>query len=224
MPGYDGLLFDHDGVLVELISRDAIDAGLRRHGGESLRALGVDPGPALFDALNVGAEREEIRSIADGHGVDAGALWQCRDDAIETTLRRATRDGEKEPYDDVDALSAVDLPCGVVSNNQRRIVEFVLEAHGLDHLFETVRARDPVLASLDRKKPAPTYIEAAMADLDIETPLYVGDSESDVLAAHRAGVDTAFLRRAHNADTPLSVQPTHEVTGLDEVVTVARVG
>jgi phosphoglycolate phosphatase-like HAD superfamily hydrolase len=116
------------------------------------------------------------------------------------------------------------VPCGVVSNNQRRIVASVLAAHGLQDLFGTIRARDPTLDSLDRKKPAPTYLEAAMADLDIERPLYVGDSETDVLAANRAGVDTAFLRREHNADVSLSVDPTYEVTGLDEVVALGWPG
>jgi phosphoglycolate phosphatase len=220
MAGYDGLLLDHDGVLVELVSRDTIATGLREHGEPLLRDIGVDPEPDLFDAFNVGAETGEIRTLADRHGVDPDTLWRCRDDAIETTLHRATRAGEKEPYDDVDALAALDVPLGVVSNNQRRIVEFVLNTHGLRGLFDTVRAREPILASLDRKKPAPTFLDSAMADLDIDRPLYVGDSESDVVAAHRAGVDTAFLRREHNADASLSVAPTHEVTSLDEIATL----
>jgi HAD superfamily hydrolase (TIGR01549 family) len=218
MAGYDGLLLDHDGVLVELIDREAIAAGLRQHGEPRLRALGVDLEPELLDAFGVGADRTEIRTLADRYGVDPEALWQCRDDAVEATLHAATRAGEKDPYDDVDVLAGLDIPRGVVSNNQRRIVAFVLAEHGLDGLFDTIRARDPLLSSLDRKKPAPTYLEAAMADLGVERPLYVGDSESDVVAAHRAGVDTVFLRRDHNADASLSVEPTYEATGLDEVV------
>jgi haloacid dehalogenase superfamily, subfamily IA, variant 1 with third motif having Dx(3-4)D or Dx(3-4)E len=222
--GYDGLLLDHDGVLVELVDRDHITAGLREHGEPRLAELGIDLDPALLDAFQVGAKPGEIRALADRYGVDPGALWRCRDDAIETALHTATQDGEKPPYDDVDALTALDVPCGVVSNNQRRIVEFVLETHGLRGLFDTVHARDPTLASLEQKKPAPTYLEAAMAGLDIEHPLYVGDSESDVVAAHRANVDVAFLRRPHNTDTSLSTDPTHEVSGLDEIVAAAQPG
>jgi phosphoglycolate phosphatase len=224
MSAYDGLLLDHDGVLVELVSRERLAAGLRTHGEPRLRALGVNPDPALFDAFGVGAERAEIRDHARRHGVDPGALWRCRDDAVETTLRVATRAGQKEPYDGVAALAGLDVPRGVVSNNQRRIVEFVLATHGIDDLFGTVRARDPTLASLDRKKPAPVYLDEAAADLDIERPLYVGDSETDVLAARRAGVDTVFLRRGHNADTSLSAAPTYEASTLDEVVEILRTG
>ena len=218
MSGYDGLLLDHDGVLVELVSRERLAAGLRTHGEPRLRALGVTPDPELFDAFSVGAERAEISDQADRHGVDPGALWRCRDDAIETTLRAATRAGEKEPYDGVEALAGLGVPLGIVSNNQRRIVEFVLAAHGLADLFETVRAREPTLASLDRKKPAPVYLDRAVSDLGVERPLYVGDSETDVLAARHAGIDTVFLRRGHNADTSLSTDPTYEASTLEEVV------
>jgi HAD superfamily hydrolase (TIGR01549 family) len=221
---YDGLLLDHDGVLVELLDRDHITAGLREHGEPRLADLGVNLDPVLLDAFQVGADAGEIRALADRYGVDPTALWRCRDDAIETALHAATRNGEKPPYDDVDALTALDVPRGVVSNNQRRIVEFVLETHDLRSLFDTVQARDPTLASLDRKKPAPTYLEAAMAALDIEHPLYVGDSESDVVAADRANVDVAFLRRPHNADSSLSRDPTYEVSGLDEIVAAAQFG
>lgn len=220
MSAYDGLLLDHDGVLVELISSQAIADGLHRYGEQCLRELGVDPEPELFDAFGVGAEVSEITALADRYGVDPEALWHCRDDAVETTLRAATLAGEKEPYGDVDALARVDSPCGVVSNNQRRIVEFVLETHDLRDLFGTVQAREPTLGSLDRKKPSPTYLDRATTDLDIERPLYVGDSETDVLAAHRAGVDTVFLRREHNADISLSTEPTYEATTLDEVVAI----
>lgn len=219
---YDALLLDHDGVLVELLDREAIAAGLRDHAEQQLRALGVEPAPAVFDALNVGAQTDEIRRLATDYDTDPEKLWRCREEAIAVTLRGATRAGQKEPYGDVTALQNAGIALGVVSNNQRRLVEFSLGEHGLRELFETVHGREPTLASLDRKKPAPAYLEAAMADLGVDCPLYVGDSETDIVAARRAGVDAAFLRRSHNADVTLSTAPTAEVGGLDEVVSLLR--
>lgn len=215
---HDGLLLDHDGVLVELFDLDALTAGLRQYGEPCFRTLGVDPEPELFERFSVGAETDEVRAVARRHDVDPAVLWRCRDDAIAAALREALYAGEKEPYDDVDALESLDRPLGVVSNNQRRIVELVLGEHGLREQFDTVRARKPVLSSLDRKKPAPTYLERAMADLGVEQPLYVGDSESDIAAAHRAGIDVVYLRRDHNAGVSLDTEPTYEATTLDEVV------
>ncbi len=48
--------------------------------------------------------------------------------------------------------------------------------------------------------------------------LYVGDSETDVLAAHNAGLDSIFLRREHSADVTLSVEPTAEMPNLRALV------
>lgn len=106
----------------------------------------------------------------------------------------------------------------IVSNNQTRIVEAVLDRYDLSDHVDTVRARAPRPESLDRKKPRPAFLEAAMADIGVENPLYVGDSESDVEAGRRAGLDVAFIRREHNADWPLDHDPTYEVAGLDDVV------
>jgi len=58
---------------------------------------------------------------------------------------------------------------------------------------EKIRAREPTRESLREKKPEPTYLEAAAADLDCLNPLYVGDSEIDIVAGQRAGFDTVSL-------------------------------
>jgi HAD superfamily hydrolase (TIGR01549 family) len=213
--GYDGLLLDHDGVIVTLADR----ASLRRAASDALADAGItDPDPADVDAISVGVDPADVRRLGRTYDVEPATLWRHRDDRIERLLRTATREGRKTPYDDVDGLTEVDLPLGVVSNNQTRIVEDVLAHHGLADVFGTVRAREPTLASLDRKKPAADFLTDAMADLGIERPLYVGDSESDVEAARRAGVDVAFLRRPHNAERSLSVEPTYEVESLRAVV------
>jgi phosphoglycolate phosphatase-like HAD superfamily hydrolase len=36
--------------------------------------------------------------------------------------------------------------------------------------------------------------------------VYIGDRESDVDAAHAAGIDSAFVRRAFNADAVLDIE------------------
>ncbi len=217
---YDALLLDHDGVIVELLALESLESGILSYGKPCYTELGIEPDAALREALSIGATADEIQQLARSHAVDVSALWRCRDDAAERTLCEATRAGEKDPYGDVSVLESVELPIGIASNNQKRIVEFILSHHGLTHLFETVWGREPTIESLSRKKPAPTYLLGAMDDMGVENPLYVGDSETDVIAANRAGVDCAFIRRAHNAERELSVDPTYEITGLDGAVSV----
>jgi HAD superfamily hydrolase (TIGR01549 family) len=211
---YDSLLLDHDGVVVTLGDETAlVDAAY-----DSLRDAGVDAPPDdAVETLSVSVTPDELRALSDRYGLDPDRLWGHRDARVEETLRAETTAGRKRPYDDVDILRELSVPTGIVSNNQTRIVEFVLDHYDLRHHFETIHARSPTPESLTRKKPRPNFLEAAMADLSVSNPLYVGDSETDVLAGHRAGVDVAFLRRAHNADRSLSVEPTFEVSTLDEV-------
>jgi phosphoglycolate phosphatase len=214
---YDGLLLDHDGVIVTLGDHTALhDAA---HG--ALRDVGVsDPAPDAVDTLSIAVSEAELVAVSERYDVDPGTLWRARDDRVRDALLDETTASRKAPYDDVATLADCTVPMGIVSNNQTRIVEFVLDHYDLDHHFGTIHARAPDRTSLTRKKPRPTYLEEAMADLGIENPLYVGDSESDVEAGQRAGLDVAFLRRDHNADATLDHDPTYDVAGLNAVVEI----
>jgi phosphoglycolate phosphatase len=214
---YDALLLDHDGVIVTLGDRTVLyDAA-----HDALGAVGVDdPAPDAVDTLAVSVSPSELDAISDRYDLDPEALWRARDDRVREALLDETTAGRKAPYDDVDALADHSLPMGIVSNNQTRIVEFVLDRYDLAGHFGTLHARAPDRTSLTRKKPRPTYLEAAMADLAADNPLYVGDSESDVEAGQRAGLDVAFLRRDHNADVTLDHDPAYDVSGLDAVVDI----
>jgi phosphoglycolate phosphatase-like HAD superfamily hydrolase len=216
---YDGLLLDHDGVVVTLVDDDTLNSAARA----AFRDVGVaDPDPDDVEAINIRVTREGLLEASRRHGVDPDRLWRARDDRVRDALLGQTRNGGKTPYDDVDALETVDLPLGVVSNNQTRIVEAILDHHGLRGHVDTIRARAPRLSSLDHKKPRPTFLENAMDDLAVENPLYVGDSESDVEAGRRAGLDVAFVRRGHNGDPSSRHDPTYVVEGLDDVVGILR--
>ena len=214
---YDGLLLDHDGVIVTLGDHTALyDAA-----HDALRDVGItDPAPDAVDTLSIAVAEDELAAVSERYDVDPDALWRARDDRVRDVLFDETTSGRKAPYDDVTALADCTLPMGIVSNNQTRIVEFVLDHYGLDHHFGTVHARAPDPSSLTRKKPRPTYLDEAMTVLGIDNPLYVGDSESDVVAGQRAGLDVAFLRRDHNADDSLDHDPTYDVTGVDDAVEI----
>jgi HAD superfamily hydrolase (TIGR01549 family) len=211
---YDSLLLDHDGVIVTLGDSAAMTEAARL----SLHDAGIEnPPDDAVDVLRVAVADDELRALSDRWGLDPDRLFRLRDDRMDERLRAETTAGRKRPYDDVDALADLTVPTGIVSNNQTRIVKFVLEHYGLSHHFRAVHARSPTRESLVRKKPSPTFLEEAMSDLGVSNPLYVGDSESDVVAGQRAGLDVAFLRRDHNADRSLGVDPTYEVRGLSEV-------
>lgn len=206
---YDAVVFDNDGVLIELTDRGLLAEAVH----ETFAAFDVTVDEAVAREM-VAADDPPGDDFEAEYGIDPAAFWERREKTASQYQREAIRTGEKDLYDDFDAVTALPHRIGVVSNNQHATVEFILDHHDLADHFETAYGRVPTLAGANRKKPDPSYIEQALDDLNTRSALYVGDSEKDVVAAHRAGIDSAFLRRPHRADLDLSVEPTHEVTDL----------
>ena len=216
--GYESVIFDNDGVLLTLTDMDAHYVGAR----QAFEELGVvSPSTAHVEAMSIGVTVPELTDICTQYDIDPERFFRARDEALTAVQRALIRAGEKQPYADVSMLDRLDCPLGVVSSNQRDTVAFAFEHFDIGHYFDTVWAREPTVESLRRKKPRPYYIERAMDDLNISNALFVGDNESDIEAARRAGIDSAFIRRPHRVDTQLDVTPDHDVSGLEDVVHLA---
>ncbi|MFB6193850.1 MAG: HAD family hydrolase [Halobaculum sp.] len=215
---YDAVLLDNDGVIVgrtryEVLQEAAFDA---------FESVGVDPDPDDAERIAVAVSPAELRGVADRYGVEPAALIEARDRAAHERQRREVRAGRKDIYEDIAVLRDVDASLGIVSSNQQATVDFVVEHFGIGDLFGTAIGREPTPDSLRKKKPDSHYIDRALAALDADTALFVGDNESDVEAAHNAGIDSAFIRRPHRRDFDLDVTPTYDVSDLHELVAICR--
>ena len=168
----------------------------------------------------VGVRPDAVRDICDHYGVALEDFWHARDSAASRLQQAEIRAGNKPLYDDFETVRDLDATLGIVSSNQHETIEFILDHYEIRELFDTHYGREPTIDSLERKKPEPHYIERAVADLGADDALYVGDSPGDVVAAHAAGVDSAFVRRSHRADLNLDSEPTHEIAGLDELTAI----
>jgi HAD superfamily hydrolase (TIGR01549 family) len=210
---YDAVVFDNDGVLTHPTDR----AVLRRAARAAFAEFDVDPTPDCVEGA-VGGDEDRIRTVCARHDVDPVAFWPRREHHAATEQRAAMETGQKPLYGDVGALEELRKPLGVVSNNQHATVEHIVDVFDLDGLFETVYGRDPSLEGFRRRKPETHYLERALADLEAESALYVGDSAVDVAVADRLGLDSAFVRRPHRSDYDLQLAPTYEVESLSDVV------
>lgn len=217
---YDAVVLDYDGVVVRVLDDADRTPAFRERLLERFREEQLELDDSVAETLAHGVSPATLRELCERTGLDAETLWRHRDDALSEVLRDAALEGTKVPYDDVDSLSALEVPLGIASNNQRRVVEFITDEYGLRERFETIHAREPHPDSLGRKKPEPTFLDAAIADLGAENPLYVGDKGTDVIAGERAGVDTALIRRPHNADRSIERRPTYEIESLRAVVEI----
>jgi phosphoglycolate phosphatase-like HAD superfamily hydrolase len=242
---YDAIVFDLDGVLVqgsatdravyEQAARDTVTAfDLDDEAGSDGGAdSDGDLATLLADPPSLAAVRETLGSL----DVDPVEVWRYREERACELENEQIRGAAREPYPDVDALDelARETPMGVVSNNRMGTVEFVCEHFGFDALLETWYGRHPTFEGHQRMKPDPHYIHRALEDLgagvegadaanasaDGNHALYVGDRQSDVVAARQAGVDAAFLRREHNRDVTVEPTPDHVLDGLDDLLATA---
>lgn len=221
MNGYDTVLFDSDGILVEPPAHETQLEATRA----AFQAVGIEDTDQqhLVDIVN-GVTIDRLHEICAVYDLDPDAFWKARENHDERSQLDKFRDGSRDCYTDVTAISHLsqncDVVCGVVSNNHHSTIEFVLEHFDLQQSFDTYYGREKTIDSLDLKKPNPHYLERALADLDAESALYVGDSESDVVAANRAGVDSVFVRRSHCRDVELTAAPTYDVTDLHGVTAI----
>ena len=205
-----GILWDLDGTLLDTLEdlADAVNYALARF-GYPLRT------------------REEIRSFVGGgakrlilQAVPAGAdprpVQECFWNRYSAHCQDKTR-----PYPGVtEALNALaHYPMAVVSNKPDSAVKPLCALHfpGMYALGES---------NACPRKPAPDMVQKAMADIGVESCVYVGDSEVDVLTAQNAGVpclsvtwgfrDRGEIEAAggtHFCDTPEEL-----VTKLEEII------
>ncbi|WP_435358191.1 HAD family hydrolase [Haloarchaeobius sp. DFWS5] len=212
--GYDAVVFDNDGVLTELTAVSVLRAASR----ETLEAHGVtDPTDEDVETITLSAKSAALDRLGAKYDLDVDALWATRDGTAAAHQIAEIRAGRKALYDDFDAVRALDQPLGIVSSNQHETIEAILAEFDLHDLFETYYGREPTTESIRLKKPNPHYIDRALSDLGTRDALYVGDSESDVVAAQNAGIDSAYVARPHRPADYLDVEPTHLLDGLDDL-------
>jgi phosphoglycolate phosphatase-like HAD superfamily hydrolase len=212
---YDAVVFDNDGVLVELTPMDVLRDAVRA----AFADVGVaDPADRFVELAADHEDLDGLAGIESAYDVGLEAFWRARERrAIEHQRVLIHGDG-KPAYDDLHRITELDAALGVVSNNQHATVERIVVEYGLHEAVETVYGRTPTVDGARRCKPDTYYLDAALEDIGTRNALYVGDSEKDVVVAQRAGIDSAFLRRPHRADLTLSVDPTYECPSLAVLV------
>ncbi|RBI62081.1 HAD family hydrolase [halophilic archaeon] len=211
---YDTVVFDNDGVLVGRTSFDV----LREATQETFAQFGVtDPDPDHVENMTVGTTPRQVDVVCDEYDLDRETFWRTLDRTSSLAQQEEARAGRKTPYGDIDTLADLDAAMGIVSSNQQQTVDFLLDHFDYTSMFGTAYGREATVESLDRRKPNSYYIDCALADLDADSALFVGDNESDVRAAENAGIDSAFIRRPHRRDWDLNVWPTWEIESLDDL-------
>jgi len=171
-----GILWDLDGTLLDTLGvlTDAVNHSLARFGCPA-RTL-----DEVRRFVGNGAARLIRLSLP---GKDTDPDWQAVL-ADYQVYYAAHAQIKTAPYPGIlEALAQVgkQFPMAVVSNKPDRAVKLLCSDY-----FGTLQARGE--SDDCPRKPAPDMLHKAMAQLGVDTCIYVGDSEVDVLTAKNAGV------------------------------------
>lgn len=213
---YEAVLFDMDGVLLQ--GAETVSWIYETAASKTLTDFDVS-----VDAQNVPTLTEfhytsAMQSTCDQLGLSVEEFWERREAYAAKLENQQLRNGGRRPFSDVKTLEqlADSHKLGVVSNNRQATVDEMLSVCGLEFIDVAI-GRDHSLTGYYDRKPEPTMLNDALRTLEVDHALYVGDSTKDITAAARAGIDSAFIRRSHNANLDLQEEPNVEIEGLADL-------
>ena len=219
MTEYDAVIFDNDGVLVTPPAPETQAMATKT----AFRDVGIERVErSHVDELITGVSPERLDDICKHYDTDSKRFWSAWERRDEQSQLEKFETGDRDRYDDVAVVETIARACAVVSNNHHSTIDFVIEFFDMQGLFETYYGREKTIESLARQKPNTHYLDRALTDLDAESAIYVGDTERDVIAADRAGIDSVYLHRSHCEDLDPSISPTHTVSTLEELPAILR--
>ena len=179
------IMFDYDGTLSDSIGQlyafythlcDTHAKALPFHDPASFRAWFKEPYTDVYERL--------------------GFDWK-RDALMLEQAFRTFRDREPPGLGEgvlelLEELSRRGITLSIASNGFEDQIRAELRSHGILELFASVRG---IRTIYDPIKPEPDLLleAAAHAQLSIHETLYVGDSVSDIIAAHAAGMRAAGI-------------------------------
>lgn len=205
---YQTILFDVDGTMVDS-ERPVMESF-----ADTLKALNL---PAPDDALLEIAMRDTCINAMTAAGAPdvpfAHKLW------IEY-MGRAMENIRPCPAipEVVRALKAMGCKLGIVTSRSRPEVAVDPSLRELVPLFETVICVEDV----ERTKPDPQPMLVAMEHLgsDPATTLYIGDSPTDAMSAHAAGIDFALAVWGYRPGEPIRAE--HYLTKPEDLIEIQR--
>jgi phosphoglycolate phosphatase-like HAD superfamily hydrolase len=194
MTEYDAILFDNDGVLVEPPS----DETLLTAAQAAFDAVGIEnPDDGHVSDVVRGVTPDLLEKVCAAYDVDQHEFWRARDTHASEAQVAGFRAGDRGPYDDVAAIEDLAHDFGIVSSNQHRTIEFVLDFCEFADLFDTYYGRDMGVEDLRRKKPDPTSSNARWRISEPKPPF----SSATARATWRRPGAQVWTRRWSSANT-----------------------
>jgi HAD superfamily hydrolase (TIGR01509 family) len=206
------LLLDFDGPVCAVYA-GVPAADVARKLRERVRAeFGVTISEDLDDPLDV---LREVHARAEGSSIAANRMLTELEIAAVRTARPTPGAVEL-----IAAARASGRTVTVVSNNSADAITLYCLDHGLGSQLSNIVGRDPNAALM---KPNPHLVHVAIAQLTAESSqcVFVGDSPSDVIAGHMAGVPVIGYANKPGKSAWLEASGADAVTDALDHITAA---
>ena len=119
-----------------------------------------------------------------------------------------------EPAEGAEALLEVvkglNIPCGVVTNKKRELVEKEIHNYGWEHFFDVVVGAGDAGEDKPSPKPLKLAINKSAEDIDIQSIYYVGDTENDLGCANAVGCVTILIAEEEKQRALLELYDVNE--------------
>ena len=221
-PGYEAVLFDLDGTLVDSAPdlAAAVDRMLVELG---FAPCGVAP---VRDWIGKGIEKlveRALRAALGGGDVPADLRARGLDSFSAAYEQTSGQLGTVYPgvVEAITELALRGVPMACVTNKARRFTVPLLEAIGLAPHFRVLVCGD----SVERKKPDPQHVRAACERLGVAAgdTLMVGDSENDLMSASGAGCAVVLVTYGYTEGKPVATLGADRlIDDLREVLPMVR--
>lgn len=215
---YNSVIFDMDGVILDFEGEnfkwkyDAVRKVLKEHGKNPEKFSRRE-----LDAFIGDQGVKKCVELCNSNNLNARDVWE--EIAEETTRARAKKIKEgdfqlfPEVKDVIEELHGQGVELGLVSNAPEMALMETVEYFDLKNYFKFFRGIED-FDDLSDRKPQPDHLNFARAELKHEPHVFIGDHESDILAAQNAEMDSVWVNRNSSS---IDVRPDHEIESLDEL-------
>lgn len=199
---YQAYLFDLDGTLID--TAPDINAALNH-------TLKINDLPLVDEALTrhwIGHGARVLIEQALAHSPARSTSPDDADDMLETFLDyyRKNLATLSAPYPEVlatlTALRARGAKLAVVTNKMAALTDPLIDEIGMADYFDLVISGDT--AANPKPAPDPVLLSLEQLQVDKAQALFVGDSQTDVLAAQAAGTAVVCVREGYNHGQDIS--------------------
>ncbi|MFB6144473.1 MAG: HAD family hydrolase [Candidatus Nanohaloarchaea archaeon] len=217
--GYDHVIFDKDGVLLDSSTEDLEwMEEMRIKEAESIgKEITWEQAEKVFKAKT----QEDLEQLLDETGLTREELRRIEKAVAEKKVEKI-KSGELNLFDDVvEVLESIEADKSVVSNAPRQATEFVLEKFDIRSHFQQIKSPglDDIGRYIELRKPNPEMIKKVLHETQAENPIMVGDSTDDIRAARKAGIPSIHVRTNGRVEE----EPDYQVEELREIVEIIKV-